>query len=348
MQAINDKISDIADIANRISRLMAAKGLNPARLAALAGLSRVAIYDIVPSANKGAEGQKRSKNPSYMTLAKISAAFPDVNPGWLLTGVGSMLLEGSNSSLNGSQIGLKSKKDDQHNTHLNTHLNTHPIPKTIPESGQNHPDHPSMAHEPVIPYTGVQSGSKLQRAKAAMRQAVTASGIGQATFLPHALASAGSGAFIDTSSNQDAQIVTIPGISNQGTQIIIRSEGDSMAPTIYNGDLLVLRLVSDLKNLKEDAVCVVLTHETGYIKRVRNRITERNCLVLKSDNPTFTTFQLPIDQVVQVWFVLMRLSAQFPTELRNYHARLNKVEEWIAAVSAKNPSLLEDGFTNHA
>lgn len=70
---------------DRIQQIIDSKGFNKNTFSAKIGLSNnVTVGNIV--------GGRRS-SPSYEVLLKIAEAFPDINPGWLLTGNGNMYVQ---------------------------------------------------------------------------------------------------------------------------------------------------------------------------------------------------------------------------------------------------------------
>ena len=70
------------DQTQRIIRIMQDKNMNPTRFAEEIGIQRAAMSHIKLGRN----------NPSADVLTKIIERFEDINPGWLLTGKGSMKL----------------------------------------------------------------------------------------------------------------------------------------------------------------------------------------------------------------------------------------------------------------
>lgn len=69
----------------RIQKIIEDKNLSPSNFADEVGLNRAVVSHILHGRNK----------PGLENLQRILATYPDINPGWLISGVGSMYLDGS-------------------------------------------------------------------------------------------------------------------------------------------------------------------------------------------------------------------------------------------------------------
>jgi phage repressor protein C with HTH and peptisase S24 domain len=89
----------------------------------------------------------------------------------------------------------------------------------------------------------------------------------------------------------------------RGTFICLEVEGDSMNPTIYNGDWIIARRIDNnpVDVIKDDRVYVIVTSNGVIVKRVLNRLMRRQQLYIKSDNREFESYNLPAEDIVQVW-----------------------------------------------
>lgn len=86
-----------------------------------------------------------------------------------------------------------------------------------------------------------------------------------------------------------------------GTHRAFPISGDSMLP-VKDGSFVVAKFVDDIKDVKNGRTYIVLTKEDGLVyKRVYNKIEERNCLELHSDNKTYTPYDVHIEQVIELW-----------------------------------------------
>jgi len=70
---------------DRIQKIIEDKNLSPSNFADEVGLNRAVVSHILHGRNK----------PGLENLQRILATYPDINPGWLISGIGSMYLDGS-------------------------------------------------------------------------------------------------------------------------------------------------------------------------------------------------------------------------------------------------------------
>jgi SOS-response transcriptional repressor LexA len=97
-----------------------------------------------------------------------------------------------------------------------------------------------------------------------------------------------------------------------GTYRCFEVKGDSMSKTILQGDWVICKKVDDLeKDIKEGYIHVIVTHDGVLVKRVLNRIKERNQLALLCDNPDYYTVSADRDDIKEVWYAKARVSYVF-------------------------------------
>ncbi len=81
--------------------------------------------------------------------------------------------------------------------------------------------------------------------------------------------------------------------------------GDSMLP-IKDKTYVTCEYVDDWMTLKDGECYVVLTKEDGIVfKRVYNEIAKNKMLVLVSNNPIYKPYEVPIEQVMEIWKYVM-------------------------------------------
>jgi transcriptional regulator with XRE-family HTH domain len=88
---------------------------------------------------------------------------------------------------------------------------------------------------------------------------------------------------------------------NNGTFRCFEITGESMNGSFKPGDWCISRLVDDITTVRDNYVYVVVTTDAVLIKRVINRIRERESIVLKSDNPDYAHIQLHVSEVKELW-----------------------------------------------
>lgn len=102
-----------------------------------------------------------------------------------------------------------------------------------------------------------------------------------------------------------------------GMHIRIPVRGDSMHPTIKDGDKVVATRVSDLSQIRSGNIYIVIDEEEGTLcKRV---YPEGDALLeLVSDNPTYKPVKIPLSRVSAIFHV----QEVHSTDLRNYESQL--------------------------
>jgi phage repressor protein C with HTH and peptisase S24 domain len=107
-------------------------------------------------------------------------------------------------------------------------------------------------------------------------------------------------------------------ILKNGTFRAFRVTGDSMAPMIKSGDIVIGNLLIDwVESVKDGRLYIVIARgntDDIVVKRVINRIAERDHLVLKSDNYAFSSYTVLSTDVLQVfeWKCTMKFDGSNP------------------------------------
>jgi SOS-response transcriptional repressor LexA len=111
----------------------------------------------------------------------------------------------------------------------------------------------------------------------------------------------------------------IPGNS----YIAVRIYGDSMYPTVADGDIVVTAMVSNPYEVKNNHIYVIVTGDSIFCKRVVNH--GKN-LQMKSDNPAHPYFTVEISEVRSIWEVKRRITA-FLNSPVDVEQRLSETEK---------------------
>ncbi|OBX22337.1 MULTISPECIES: XRE family transcriptional regulator [Bizionia] len=87
-------------------------------------------------------------------------------------------------------------------------------------------------------------------------------------------------------------------------------KGDSMLP-LKEGSYVVGKFVEDRRDISSNRTYVLLTLNDGMVyKRVINTIKETNNLMLVSDNPLYQPYEIPIDEVLELWEFTCSINTQ--------------------------------------
>ncbi|MCP4439168.1 MAG: S24 family peptidase [Aureispira sp.] len=90
---------------------------------------------------------------------------------------------------------------------------------------------------------------------------------------------------IDVNVYEDSEHFHIPGM--QGEHVAFNINGDSMSPTIANGDMVICRVLDSSEKIHENEIYAIVTNNSVFVKRVQkvyNTKKELTKLKLISDN----------------------------------------------------------------
>ena len=104
----------------------------------------------------------------------------------------------------------------------------------------------------------------------------------------------------------------LPMLSQTGTYRAFEIAGDSMLP-IASGTVIVGRYVEEWTSIKDGTPCVVVSSRDGIVfKRVFNKLRSNAMLMLHSDNPNFSPYDVKADDVLEIWEAKSYISSTFP------------------------------------
>lgn len=104
------------------------------------------------------------------------------------------------------------------------------------------------------------------------------------------------------------QLPFLPG----GTYRAFEISGDSMYP-IQPGTVLIGEYTDNWESIKSGETYIVVTGSEGIVyKRVFNRVSENGQLILHSDNPAYTPYEVDIKDVLEIWKARAYISSDFP------------------------------------
>lgn len=70
-------------------------------------------------------------------------------------------------------------------------------------------------------------------------------------------------------------------------------------------------MIEDIKQAKSGYSYIVVTKNDGMTyKRVENLIEEKSCFLLKPDNPSYQSYQVPISEVLELWKFTCSINTQ--------------------------------------
>lgn len=114
-------------------------------------------------------------------------------------------------------------------------------------------------------------------------------------------------------------------------------EGDSMLP-VESGSIVICNYVEKLSAIKDGATYIVVSNDGLVYKRVY-KDDEKKVLLLVSDNTLFKPYELPYEQVKEVWAYHAHLSfsngkeivdAMVEEKFKELNEKIDKIYEYIS------------------
>lgn len=160
-------------------------------------------------------------------------------------------------------------------------------------------------------------------------------------------AAAGDG-YINPSYFDPSEVMHFPKrLLQPGFHLTIRVKGESMAPSIKDGDYAVIRRVekSDWINIMDKRVYLIVDTDGGLrIKRIKNRLKKQGFIILTSDNPdkaSFPNVYMSHEEIVGVWYVAFTLDFHLANVHDQYYAKLQTVEDRLDDLDRKQNDVEE-------
>ena len=113
---------------------------------------------------------------------------------------------------------------------------------------------------------------------------------------------------------EDLPRFQLPMLGREGSFRAFEIKGDSMLP-MRPGSVIVGEYLEDWRDIKNGETYVIVSDSEGVVyKRVMNRINadKTGKLTLKSDNPSYSPYDIDVNDVREVWKAKMFLSSDFP------------------------------------
>jgi transcriptional regulator with XRE-family HTH domain len=101
-------------------------------------------------------------------------------------------------------------------------------------------------------------------------------------------------------------------ISQNRTYRIFQIKGDSMLPIVPDS-YIITQYLENWRDIRDNDCYIVLTKDEGIVyKRVLNKISEKNEITLKSDNPAYEPYKVKLDSILELWKAIGYISFQLP------------------------------------
>jgi len=140
-------------------------------------------------------------------------------------------------------------------------------------------------------------------------------------------------------------IATLPRMQlpflNPGKYRTFPIRGDSMEPGIKDGAFVVGKYVEQPSELVSAKTYVVITRDEGITyKRIDYDSTGEGWLTLKSDNPRYQPYEVPLSQVLELWEYTCQIDTQEYRENENDLSNMMQVlQQELMQIKAKLVSI---------
>lgn len=121
-----------------------------------------------------------------------------------------------------------------------------------------------------------------------------------------------------------------------GTHRAFPIKGDSMLP-VKSGSYIVAKFVEDIRNVKNGNTYIVLTLNDGIVyKRVFDKIDENQSLQLVSDNKRYDAYNVPVNDVLELWEFTCAINTQ---EYEEHELKISNIAMMLNEVGVELKSL---------
>jgi len=104
----------------------------------------------------------------------------------------------------------------------------------------------------------------------------------------------------------------LPFLSNERKYRAFQIEGDSMLP-IRHGSWIVAEFIQDWRDVRDGSAYIVVTKSDGIVfKVVFNQVRKYKNFLLRSLNPEYQPYEVPVNEVVEVWKFINFISNELP------------------------------------
>lgn len=145
------------------------------------------------------------------------------------------------------------------------------------------------------------------------------------------------GEHVDPTFIQDLPTFTLPDYKYKvGTHRSFDVSGDSMEPTLFEGDKVVCSFLEPSlweSAIKDNYVYVIITRADVMVKRVFNHLKEDKQLQIVSDNAYYEPTRINFGDIREIWYVRAKISPFLPSpqNIRNYlHDEIRELKQSLA------------------
>ena len=142
---------------------------------------------------------------------------------------------------------------------------------------------------------------------------------------------------------KDLPTFSLPGFEfKHGTFRAFDIKGDSMEPSIYQGEMVVCSYLDpDLweYNIRSDYVYVIVTKGDVLIKRVQNKLKGEGILLLNSDNTFYDSYKVSIEDIQEVWYVKMKVSPFAHSKIKQQIDMEDRFDDMRSVIASQSTTI---------
>lgn len=130
----------------------------------------------------------------------------------------------------------------------------------------------------------------------------------------------------------------LPFLSQDRKYRTFQIDGDSMLP-IRHGSWIVAEFVQDWRDVRDGSAYIVVTKDDGIVfKVVYNQSKKFRNFLLRSLNPAYEPYEVPVNEVLEIWKFINFISGELPepeTTQDQISKMVMKLQQEMEAVRAK-------------
>ncbi|NNF32997.1 MAG: helix-turn-helix domain-containing protein [Saprospiraceae bacterium] len=141
--------------------------------------------------------------------------------------------------------------------------------------------------------------------------------------------------FNDPEYIRDLPKIAFPSIP-EGTYRGFEIRGESMLP-VEPGSVVICSYVERLSDVKDGRTYIIVSKDDGLVyKRVRN-LKDKNSFFLQSDNESYLPYEVPYEEVAEIWQYYAHLSFSDSKATFNYmlEEKLNDIQKKVGEMHSK-------------
>lgn len=119
-------------------------------------------------------------------------------------------------------------------------------------------------------------------------------------YIPIQVAAGFQGMSLNSVRDFECEFVSLDELYGQNCNCVVRAKGDSMFPTIFDGDYIMCQKIDTSLEINPNDIYIVDSKEGAVIKRLK---LDGDNLIAKSDNPRYESFTIPMESVISIFKV---------------------------------------------